>query len=178
MRLFVAFVSFALAQTCWADTIHSIVGGGYYHHQSGWIFPETLGEFSLVGVPQDINGTVDVAAYYARVKDGVRTVVSVTVYAPDSAEPETTPASIKAKPVSMEVSSQPRLRATKVLFKDGKSSRTTVYFIDTGDWTVKVRATTPITDKSIAPVLDRFARSQRWNSLQLTAQSCTGPACT
>lgn len=177
MRVFAALACLALAQPCSADTIHSIIGGGYYHHQSGWVFPEKIGDFSLVGVPGDINGTDDVAAYYARVHKGVRTVASVAVYAPDSAEPETTPASIKGKPIAIQVSQRPPLRAAKLTFKDGKSSRTTVYFIETGNWTVKVRATTPLTDKGIAPVLDAFTRNQRWDSLQLSRQNCTGAAC-
>ena len=177
LRLVAALACCALAPTAPADTIHAILGGGYYHHQSGFVFPEKIGDFTLVGVPQDINGTDDVGAYYARVAGGVRTVASVNVYTPDSAEPETRPASVKAKPVTMEISKQPRLRATKVVFKEGKSSRTTLYFIDTGNWIVKVRATTPITDKGSAPVLDTFARSQRWESLQLSPQSCTGSAC-
>jgi hypothetical protein len=111
MRLFAALACLALAPLCIADTIHTMPGGGYYHHQSGWVFPEKVGEFSLVGAPQDLNGTDDVAAYYARVHKGVRTVASVNVYAPDSAEPETRPASIKATPVMMEISRKPQLRA-------------------------------------------------------------------
>jgi hypothetical protein len=165
MRFFAALVCLALAQACWADTIHSIIGGGYYHHQSGLVFPEKIGDFSLVGVPQDINGTDDVGAYYARVAGGVRTVASVNVYAPDSAEPETRPSSVKGKPVAFEISKQPKLSAAKLVVKEGKSSRATLYFVDTGQWMVKVRATTPLTDKAIAPVLDAFARNQRWDSL-------------
>jgi hypothetical protein len=174
----VAIAGFACAQLSLADTIHAMQGGGYYHHQSGWVFPEQVGEYTLVGVPGDINGTDDVAAYYARMHDGVRTVASVSVYPPNSAAPETKPASIKATPVAVAISKQPRLRAARVTFKDGKSSRTTVYFIDTGAWIVKVRATLKATDKETAPALEAFARNQRWDSLQLSRESCTGPACT
>lgn len=174
----IALTAFACAQLSLADTIHAMQGGGYYHHQSGWVFPEKVGEYTLVGVPQDINGTDDAAAYYARVHEGVRTVASVTVYPPNSAAPQTKPASIKATPVAVAISKQPRLRAARVTFKDGKSSRTTVYVIDTGAWIVKVRATLPATDKETAPALEAFARNQRWDSLQLSRASCTGPACT
>jgi hypothetical protein len=76
-RVATALACFAFAHVSLADTVHAIQGGGFYHHQSGWIFPETIGDFSLVGVPGDINGTVDVEAYYARVSKGVRTVASV-----------------------------------------------------------------------------------------------------
>ena len=166
MRLLAALACLvALAPPSRADTIHSILGGGYYHHQSGFVFPEKIGDFTLVGVPQDINGTDDVGAYYARVAGGTRTVASVNVYTPDSAEPETRAASVKGKPVAFEVAKQPRLSAAKLVVKEGRSSRATIYFIDTGSWLIKVRATTPLTDKSIAPVLDAFARDQRWNTL-------------
>jgi hypothetical protein len=176
-RLGSALSCFAFAQISIADTIHSIENGAYQHHQSGWIFPDRVGGFSLVGVPQDINGTVDVAAYYARVSNGVRTVASVSVYPPDSAAPETTAASIKGNPIVVEVSKQPRLRAARVTYKDGKSARATVYFIDTGAWIVKIRASVPVTDKDTTPILEKFVRSQRWDSLQLSSTSCTGTAC-
>jgi hypothetical protein len=165
MRLLVALVCLALTQLCIGDTIHAMDGGGYYHHQSGWIFPEKIGEFSLVGVPQDLNGTDDVGAYYARVHNGVRTVASVNVYAPDSAEPETRPASIKATAVMVEISKKPKLRAAKVVYKDGKTSRATAYFVDTGAWLVRIRASVPATDKEVAPAIETFARGQRWDRL-------------
>jgi hypothetical protein len=167
MKLFAALVFLAVTPVLFADTIHTVEGGGYYHHQSGWVFPEKVGDFSLVGIPQDINGTDDVAAYYAVVRNGVRTVASVNVYSADSAEPETRPASIKATPVTVEISKKPKLRAVKVVSKDGKTSCATAYFIDGGAWIVKIRASVPATDKETAPVLETFARSQRWDSLQL-----------
>jgi hypothetical protein len=167
MRLLAALVCIALTPICSADMIHRREDGSYYHHQSGWIFPEQIGEFALVGVPGDINGTEDVAAYYTRVRNGVRTVASVNVYAPGSAEPETSPAGIKATPVAIEISKKPRLRAARLVFKEGKSSRATAYFVQTHGWTVKIRATVPAADKDTAPALDAFARNQRWDSLQL-----------
>ena len=119
-RIALALIGLAFSSVSLADTIHEMENGAYYHHQSGWIFPAQIGDFSLVGAPQDINGTVDVVAYYARVSKGVRTVASVSVYPPDSAEPETTPASIKATPVAVEVSKQPPLRAARLTYKDGR----------------------------------------------------------
>ena len=35
MRLFAALACLTLTHLCIADTIHSMQGGGYYHHQSG-----------------------------------------------------------------------------------------------------------------------------------------------
>ena len=86
MRLFAALTCLALTPLCLADTIHTMAGGGYCHHQSGWVFPQQIGDFALVGAPQDINGTQHVVAYYVRVHKGVRTVASVNIYAPVSAE--------------------------------------------------------------------------------------------
>lgn len=177
-RLAASLVCFALAQASLADTIHKIENGAYQHHQSGWIFPDRIGDFLLVGVPSDIDGTVDVAASYARVSNGLRTVASISVYPPDSAAAETTmPASIKDTPVAFEASGQPRLRATKLIHEDGTSSRAAVYFIDTGAWIVKISASVPAMDEEMASILDTFVRSQRWDSLQLSSASCTGAAC-
>jgi hypothetical protein len=88
-----------------ADTIHAMQGGGFYHHQSGWVFPEKIGEFSLVGIP--------------------------------------TP------------------------FKEGTKSRAIVYFVDGGPWIVRIRSSIPATDQESAPVIEKFVRAQRWDSLQL-----------
>lgn len=167
-RLVTALACCVFAHASLADTIHAMQNGSYYHHQSGWIFPDRIGDFSLAGIPQDINGTVDVAAWYARESKGVRTVVSVSVYPPDSAQPQTLPASIKATPVSVEISKKPPLRATRLAFKEGKRSRAIVYFVDTGAWIVRVRSTVAATDQATAPLLEAFVRNQRWDSLQLS----------
>ena len=167
MRLFAALACLAFTQLSSADTIHTLPEGGYYHHQSGWVFPETIGDFSLAGAPQDLNGTDDVVAYYARVHNGVRTVAAVNIYAPDSAEPQTRPASIKATPVIVEISKQPKLRAAKVVYKEGKTSRATAYFVEMGAWIVRIRASVPATDKEVAPAIEAFVRGQRWDRVQL-----------
>jgi hypothetical protein len=126
-RVATALICLALSQLSAADTIHAIQGGGYYHHQSGWVFPGKIGDFALAG---------------------------------------TTPESIKATPVSVEISKKPRLRAAKLTYKDGKNSRATVYFVDAGAWIVRIRTSVPATDKATAPALETFVRSQRWDSLQ------------
>src|SRR5688572_5779732 len=71
-----------------ADPIHAAADGAYWHHDSGWVFPVKIGEFLLVGVPQDVAGSNDAVAYYARVADGARITASVDLYAPDSASAE------------------------------------------------------------------------------------------
>lgn len=176
-RFAVCLACFAFASVSLADTIHATEHGAYYHHQSGWIFPDLIEGFSLVGVPQDINGTVDVAGYYARESKGVRTVASVSVYPPDSAAQETTPLSIKATPVAIELSKQPRLRAARLTYKDGETTQAIVYFIDTGPWIVRIRASLPATDKESAAILEKFVRSQQWDRLLDSSGSCTGAAC-
>jgi hypothetical protein len=166
LRLIAALACLAFVQATLADTIHAMRNGGFYHHQSGWVFPEKIGEFSLVGIPTDINGTVDVAGYYAREAKGVRTVVSVSVYPPDSAQPETTAASFKATAVSIEISKKPPVHAARLAFKEGKGSRAILYFVDAGPWIVRIRSSVPAADKEIAPAIEKFVRGQRWDSLQ------------
>lgn len=62
-----------------ADPLHARAGGEYWHHDSGWIFPEKIAGFERVGVPQDVAGSRVAAAYYARVENGQRMVASVEV---------------------------------------------------------------------------------------------------
>jgi hypothetical protein len=49
-----------------ADPIHAIGPGGFQHHDSGWIFAKQIAGFVLVGTPQDVDGSRDAVAYYAR----------------------------------------------------------------------------------------------------------------
>jgi hypothetical protein len=130
------------------------------------VFPEKIGDFALVGIPTDLNGTVDVDGYYAREAKGVRTVIAVSIYPPDSAQPETTPASFKASAASIEISKKPPVRASKLAFKEGKSSRAIVYFVDAGPWIIRIRSSVPATDKEFAPAIEKFVRGQRWDSLR------------
>src|SRR5262245_48999970 len=78
------------AATAGADPIHAIADGAYWHHDSGWVFPEKIGEFVRVGIPQDVAGSRDAVAYYAWNVDGSRIVVSVDVFPADSAADATT----------------------------------------------------------------------------------------
>ncbi len=45
-----------------ADPLHARAGGEYWHHDSGWIFPEKIAGFERVGVPQDVAGSRVAAA--------------------------------------------------------------------------------------------------------------------
>lgn len=67
----------------------------------------------------------------------------------------------------LEISKKLKLRAAKLMYKDGKNTRATAYFVETRAWIVKIRASVPATDKEVAPALETFARGQRWDSLQL-----------
>jgi hypothetical protein len=178
-----------------ADPLHEIGDGAVQHEDSGWIFPKQIGEFIRVGVPQTIDGTSDVNAYYERVVNGSRTLATVDVYPPDSAAPDAAFASSKAaiqlklgsggrKPSQSEsdfkVGKEHALAGRQVVYKvgaDSAGSQTSLYFIDTGRWIVKIRATAERTETDTAQKLDDFARGQAWESLGLSDETCTGPAC-
>lgn len=71
-----------------ADTLHRIAGEAYEHHDSGWIFPQQVGDFTVVGIPVDVNGTIDVMAAYAQTVQQRRTVATVEVYPSDPSAAE------------------------------------------------------------------------------------------
>lgn len=178
-----------------ADPLHEIDNGAVQHEDSGWIFAKQIGEFNRVGVPQTIDGASDVNAYYERVVNGSRTLATVDVYPPDSAAPDAMFASSKAaielklgsdgrKPLHSEsvfkVGKERVLVGSRVIYKFGvdlAGSQTSLYFIDTGRWIVKIRATAERTESDTAQKLDDFARGQAWESLGLSDETCTGPAC-
>lgn len=182
------------SQAGMADTLHAVADGAFQHHGSSWIFPQQIGGFVRIGAPQDVDGTIDVVAYYAKVEGSVRTTAVVSVYPPDSAAAETTLASAKAaiestlKSAKQEavqseepfrVGRQPELVGVRTSYKvdAAAGSLTNLYFFDTGAWIVKIRGAAEKADKNSAPLLDDFVRGQRWESLELTDKNCTGAAC-
>jgi hypothetical protein len=75
----------ALNAAVHADPIHAVADGAFWHHDSGWIFPASIEGFTLVGSPQDVAGSREAVAYYARADSGARTVIEVRISPVDSA---------------------------------------------------------------------------------------------
>jgi hypothetical protein len=154
-----------------ADPLHAIADDAYQHHDSGWIFPLTIGEFTRVGAPQDLDGTSDALAYYERVVKGVRTTATVNVYPPASDAAEAT----KTADDELELESSVLTSADKSL-EASDASVTATYLVDTGPWVVKIQSS-GAADAVSVDALDDFVRSQRWDSLALAGNSCTSKAC-
>lgn len=151
-----------------ADPIHPIAGGAYWHHDSGWQFPKECAEFERVGIPQDVAGSKDAVAYYARTVDGSRIVVSVDVYPADSAAAEEMQADGPGKlssEVPFSVGAERTLRGTRrIISAEGeKNGLTLLYAFAAGEWRVRIRIADANAD--IAPLLDAFVRDQRWEAL-------------
>jgi hypothetical protein len=114
--------------TAFADPIHAIADGAYWHHDSGWVFPEKIAEFVRVGIPQDVAGSHEAVAYYAREREGIRTVVAVDVYPADSEPAEATSPSALS------------------------------HSFATGEWRVQIRLQAPVADPATLASLDAFVR--------------------
>jgi hypothetical protein len=144
-----------------ADPIHARADGAFWHHDSGWIFPQKIGEFSLVGIPQDVAGSRDAVAHYARVVNGVRVVASVDVYPSDSAASHEKPAG-----GTFIVSETPALAGTRAVDSathDAVTELVGLYFVTAGEWNVSIRVSSPQPDA--APLMDAFVLAQRWETL-------------
>lgn len=162
------------AATGHADPIHSIGQGAFQHHDSGWIFPLQLAGFTRVGVPQDVEGSRDAVAYYARIEQAVRTTAVVDVYPRDSGLSPLTPAKAEAAlererslaaakklRTQLEIRRQPALTAAKTAYR-ASSEAIYLYFVASGEWIVRIRIDSA---KLPGAALDDFVRSQRWDSL-------------
>jgi hypothetical protein len=68
-----------LPPTLHADPLHSLANDAYWHHESNFIFPAALAEFTRVGAPQEVDGSTTVIAYYARGAGDSRMVVVIEV---------------------------------------------------------------------------------------------------
>lgn len=155
-----------LCHVAQADAIHAIADGAYWHHDSGWIFPEQIGEFVRVAIPQDVAGSRDAIAYYARTLNGIRTVASVDVYASDSGNERDAPTgrleSDDAFPVG-KAGALPGRRLIHVVGDGATAASTVVYVIAAGEWQVRIRmAGVP---KDSVPMMDSFVLDQRWETL-------------
>jgi hypothetical protein len=158
-----------------ADPLHSRPDGTYWHHDSGWLFPERIGGFTRVGAPQDVAGSPDAVAHYALTINGSRILATVDVLAADSAaEDSTLPAArsrlITGKPdvtledAGMVVGTRP-LAAARVLARRADTAIQALYFVDAGAWRVRIRIEIPRDAGDASAELDAFVRAQRWETL-------------
>ncbi len=171
-------------------------GDNVRHLDSGWVFPAAVGGFVRVGDPGGIEGTtVESVASYQRGVEGAQDTATVTVYPPDSpaldaslqAAKSMIVASLKRAPLALSwsegpfrVGKAPLLVGEKAYYKIGvgpTSSQTNLYYVDTGKWIVKVRMTADKTTEGTFQEFDAFVRGLPWESLALTAKTCTGVAC-
>jgi hypothetical protein len=161
-----------------ADPLHSRPDGTYWHHDSGWLFPERIGEFVRVGAPQDVAGSPDAVAYYARLVNGARVLAAVDVFQAASAAEATTLETARvalvagsgadAKLLSGNLDLQTRgYQATRVIAEptDTAAPLRVLYFIDTGAWRVRIRVEMPRGASDTTTDLDAFVRDQRWETL-------------
>jgi hypothetical protein len=178
-RTWAACAAIAFVATAHADPLHSVAGGAYWHHDSGWMFPEKLGEFVRVGVPQDVGGSRDAVAFYAREVDGQRIVASVDVFPADSAADAATLENAKAallRDTSVSVddlveSTLPlrqdgALLAAQVIVAHGASGNLprALYFVSSGEWRVRIVFTAAQAVGQIPGGVE-FVREQRWDTL-------------
>lgn len=169
---------------------------GYAQDASGWTFPNSVGDFQRVGEAANVAGTAaDTVAQYERSANGSRTAATVYVYPRDSRAAD---ASLEAAKTGIakslkstglaqlwsegpfRVGKAPVLVGEKAFYKIGigpSSTLTNLYYFDTGRWIVKIRMTPQETEEDTLQTLDRFVRDQPWDSLGLTADTCTGVAC-
>lgn len=177
-----------LASVTAADTLHNVGGDVFQHHGSSWIFPPRIGEFTRVGAPQDLDGAIDVVAHYARDTADGRMTAIIDIYPPDSAAAHTSyddaRAALQAELHSsslqyseLRMTNTPPLTAAKVSSAAAAAHFGALYFVDTGAWIVKIRTRMERANAAAAAASDAFVQQQRWDSLQLTPTTCTGPAC-
>ena len=121
-----------------ADPLHARAGGEYWHHDSGWIFPEHIAGFERVGVPQDVAGSRDAVAYYASEVNGLRVVASVNVFPADSSRAE--------------------------VLARGCEDGAPLILETRAEWRVRICANIPAGTSTGA--LGEFVRGQRWDTLR------------
>jgi hypothetical protein len=172
LSLIALFVCLPLQQRAHADPIHAVADGAFWHHDSGWVFPEKIGEFLRVGIPQDVAGSKDAVAYYARVAGGLRTVASVDVYTGDSAPSAdaSQPGPLSSEKLSSEeafaAGKEGALRGIRTIYtltQGEKSDLVANYAFAIDEWRVRIRFVSAPMDG--LPELDAFVIAQPWETL-------------
>jgi len=193
--LFLMGLTALTSQTAYAQDFQNLADGAVRHTASGWTFPKAVGNFQRDGDPVGIAGTHDGVANYKFAADEEQYSATVYVYPPDSPAVDASlegakaqiVAGLKSVPLAQSWSEGP-LRVGKELVLVGEkafykigigpgSSQTNLYYFDTGKWVVKVRLSAKKSVKGTFQALDTFVRDLPWDSLGLTAESCTGSAC-
>ena len=192
VRCLVAALALESVPLVGAQTFATLEDDAISHVASGWIFARQIGEFERIEAPVVVEGTSDVAAGY---RDSRMMTATVYVYPPTTivgdAKFEGAKAVIErdlAKEALAQIWSEgpfrvgttPPLLGAKAFYKVGlgpDSWQTNVYVFETGPWIVKVRITGPSADQGVFQRADGFVREQRWDSLGLTAATCSGVAC-
>lgn len=149
-----------------ADPIHAVADGAYWHHDSRWVFPEKIGDFARVGIPQDVAGSEDAVAHYAWLENGIRQTASVDVFRAGSAaadEHAAPPAGQLSSEGAFRLSEAISLAGTRRVYASGNAEAPTltgVYSIIAGEWrvTIRIRA-------SRLETMDAFVSNQRWDTL-------------
>ena len=164
ISLIALLAAFPLANTR-ADPIHAVADGAYWHHGSHWTFPESVGRYVRVGIPQDVAGSEDAVAYYAYEEGDQRYTAVVDVYLANSAFVEDLEGSRLGKLISEEVfavNGTQGLAGTRRVYEIGLSGEKLkgIYFVSAGDWRVRIR----IVGLAL-PEMDAFVRGQQWDKL-------------
>jgi hypothetical protein len=193
--LFLMGLAALTSQTAYAQEFQNLAEGAVRHSASGWTFPKAVGNFQRVGDPEGIAGTPDGVATYEWSDNGNQNTATVYVYPPDTRAEDASLEGAKAALVSrlkavplaqswsegpFRAGKTPVLVGEKAFYKIGigpDSSQTNLYYFDTGKWVVKIRLSAQKTMKGTFQALDTFVRDLPWDSLGLTAESCTGSAC-
>lgn len=176
----------AVVLACWAvpvslaDPLHKFGDEGAWRHEdSGWLFPKQMGAFTRVTVPYTIDGNNDVGAQYEQVVNGTRAAAVVEVYASDSAAADAKLENAKATAArtagtvarlesdqAFRPDARNELHGVKVTYTSDAGSRraqTSLYFIESGRWIVKILA--QHAGENADRALDAFVHGMRWDTL-------------
>jgi hypothetical protein len=167
----------ALSAASLADPIHRIENDAYWHHDSGWVFPQRLGEFEREGAAQDVAGSRDAVAHYVRVWRGERVVADVDVFPADSAAENVTLDAARAALVADVDGAVGEITDDKLELRNGlvadrvrffatdDQPSQALYFVRVAEWRVRIRVRIPAVARPVADALDGFVEAQRWDTL-------------
>jgi len=148
-----------------ADPIHAVADGAFWHHDSGWIFPEKIGEFTRVGAAQDVAGSSEAVAHYAAFASGSRIVASVHVYPADSdtAQSESESGKLLTDGAFVLGNAQALSATKRIYVETDPGELIAIYLVTAGEWRVRVRFSGA--PAKTMPSLDAFVLGQRWETL-------------
>lgn len=162
-------LSVLLTSALHADPLHPLAADAYWHHESNFIFPATLGGLARIGAPQDVDGSTTIDAYYGGGETERWLVIKIELFPANTGTADFTGA-IAVNTIDLGSGRGTARRATFLA-----THNEVIYDIEHGGWRMMVRAR--LLEDTDAAHIEQFVRALPIERLGEIDTRCPNPGC-